>query len=85
MISVKGPGVKIIATILAVIALGFGIYSTFFQSLGFVDGTATIVSIEEDPDYIPDPDTSNDVQYIVTAKYTVDGKEYTTKLDSLIE
>lgn len=82
MISVKGPGVKIIATILAVIALGFGIYSTFFQSSGFVDGTATIVSIEEDPDYIPDPDTANDVQYIVTAKYTVDGKEYTTKLDS---
>ena len=82
MFSIKGPGIKIVAFIIALAALGFGIYSTFFQSAGFVDGTATIISIEEDPDYIPDPDTSGDMQYIVTAKYTVDGKDYTTKLDS---
>ena len=82
MFSVKGPGIKIIAAILAVAALGAGIYFTFFQSAGYVDGTATIISIEEDPDYIPDPDTSGDAQYIVTVKYTVDGKEYTRKLDS---
>ena len=82
MFSVKGPGIKIVAAIIALVALGFGIYFTFFQSAGYVDGTATIISIEEDPDYIPDPDTTGDVQYIVMAKYTVDGKEYTTKLDS---
>ena len=82
MISVKGPGLKIFAAIIAVIALGAGIYFTFFQSAGFVDGTAVIVSIEEDPDYIPDPNTENDVQYIVTGKYTVDGKEYTSQLNS---
>ena len=82
MISLKGPALKIIAAIIAVLALAFGVYSTFFQSAGYVDGTATIVSIEEDPDYIPDPDKKNDVQYIATVKYTVDGKEYTAKLDS---
>lgn len=82
MISLKGPGVKIIATILALGALGFGIYSTFIRSAGFVDGTATIISIEEDPDYIHDPDSLNDVQYIVKVTYTVDGKEYTTTLNS---
>ena len=75
MISLKGPGLKIFAAILAVIALAFGAYSAFFRSAGFVDGTATIISIEEDPDYIPDPDNTGDVQYIVKAKYTVDGKE----------
>ena len=82
MISIKGPGLKIFAAILAAIALGYGIYSTFLRSAGFVDGTATIISIEEDPDYIPDPDSTNDVQYIVKATYTVDGKEYTATLNS---
>ena len=82
MISLKGPGLKIFAAILAVIALAFGAFSTFFRSEGFVDGTATIISIEEDPDYIPDPDNTGDVQYIVKAKYTVDGKEYTATLNS---
>ena len=82
MITLKGPGLKIVAAVIAALALTFGVYLTFFQSSGYVDGTATIVSIEEDPDYIPDPDKKNDVQYITTVKYTVDGKEYTTKLDS---
>lgn len=82
MISLKGPGLRIFVAIIAVIALAAGVYLTFFQSAGYVDGTATIVSIVEDPDYIPDPDATNDVQYIVTAKYTVDDKEYTTTLGS---
>lgn len=34
------------------------------------------------PDYIPDPNSENDVQYIASAKYTVDGKEYTSVLNS---
>lgn len=82
MFSVKGPGIKIIAAILAVVALGFGIYSTFFQAAGYQSTTATITAIEEDPNFIPDQDNPNDKQYIVTAKYTVDGKEYTRQLDS---
>lgn len=82
MISIKGPGLKIIAAVIAVIALGFGVYSTFIKSTGYETTTATIVSIEEDPDYIPNADNENDVQYITTAKYTVNGKEYTAKLDT---
>ncbi len=82
MWSFKGPGLKIFASIIAVIALTAGIWMTFFQSAGFEKTTATIISIEEDPDYIPDPDTDNDVRHIITVKYTVDGKEYTNVLDS---
>lgn len=82
MISLKGPGFKIVAAIVGLAALVFGIYSTFFMSSGYKTTTATIVSIEEDPNYIPDPNTSNDKQYIATAKYSVDGKEYTRQLDS---
>lgn len=80
--SFKGPGFKIIATVLALVALGAGFYMSFIRSAGFADGTATIISIEEDPDYIHDPDSLNDVQYIVKATYTVDGKEYTATLNS---
>ncbi len=80
--SIKGPGVRIVAAVIAVAALVFGVYSTFFRSAGFEKTTATIVSIEKDPDYIPDPDVQNDAQYIVMATYTVDGTEYTAALDS---
>lgn len=80
--SIKGPGLKIFAAIIAVIALGAGIWMTFFSSAGFEKTTATIVSIEDDPDYIPDPDVENDTQRIVTVEYTVDGKNYTSELDS---
>ena len=82
MISVKGPAIKIIAAVIAVIALGVGIYMTFFQSAGYAKAEATITSIDVDPDYVPDPNTENDVRYIATAKYTIDGKEYTRALDS---
>lgn len=76
MISIKGPGFRFFAAVIAVIALAFGVYSTFIQSAGYVKTTATIVSIEEDPE-----DESEDA-YIVTARYTVGGVEYTNVLDS---
>lgn len=82
MFSVKGPGIKIIVAVLGLVALVAGIYLTFFQSAGYVDGTATIISIEEDPDYIPDPDLTDDTQHIAKVKYTVGGKEYIRTLDS---
>ena len=80
--SFKGIPLKIFAAVLAVIALGAGIYISFFQTAGFETTKATITSIEEDPNYIPDPNTENDKQYITTIKYTVDGKDYTRTLDS---
>lgn len=77
MISLKGPGFKFFAAVIAVIALAFGIYSTFIQSAGYEKTTATILSIEKDQESASDDDS-----YIVTARYTVDGKEYTNVLDS---
>lgn len=77
MISLKGPGFKIFAAVTAVIALAFGIYSTFIQSAGYEKTTATIISIEKDPE-----SASDDNSYIVTARYTAGGKEYTNVLDS---
>ncbi len=62
---------------IAVVALAFGIYSTFIQSAGYEKTTATILSIKVDPD-----STSEDDSYIVTANYTVDGKEYTNVLNT---
>lgn len=62
MISLKGPGLKIFAAVIAVIA---------------EKTTATILSIEKDMESVSDDDS-----YIVTAGYTVDGKEYTRVLDS---
>ena len=45
MISLRGPKLKFFASILAVIALCVGIYTTFFQSQGFVKTTGTVVSV----------------------------------------
>ncbi len=80
--SFKGIPLKIFAAVLGLIALGAGIYVSFFQTAGFETTTAVITSIEEDPNYIPDPNTANDKQYIATIRYTVDGKNYTQTLDS---
>lgn len=80
--SFKGPRLRIFAAIIAVIALAGGIWVTFFRSAGYQKVTATIVSIEQDPNYVPDPNVTGDTKRIVTVKYTVDGKEYTRPLDS---
>ena len=40
MISLKGPGLKAFTAVIAVIALVFGVYSTFIQSAGYEKTTA---------------------------------------------
>ena len=75
MFSFRGLGFKIGMGIVAVLILVVGCVIIFTQPTNYETTNATIVSIEEDPDYIPDPDTPNDKQYIV--KDTVDGKKYT--------
>ena len=80
MFSFKGPGLKIFASVLAAIALIAGIWFTFFQSAGFEKTTATIVSIQDDPDDIPEEGSTPN--RIIMVKYTVNGKEYTARLDS---
>lgn len=67
----------ILAAVLAVIALVVGVYTTFFESKGFEKATATIVSVEEDPDSMDE----DDPDHIVTVEYDVDGQHYTSVLD----
>ena len=75
MISLRGPKLKILAAVLAVIALAAGIYLTFFRSQGFVKTTGTIVSLREDS-------SDDSTVYFPTVEYTVDGKTYTGELDT---
>lgn len=81
MVFFRGMGFKVFVSIIAAIALIGGIYIFFFESSGFLTTTATIVSIDEDPDYIKDPRVVNDAEYIATVRYTVNGKTYTEVLD----
>ncbi|MBQ9251127.1 MAG: DUF3592 domain-containing protein [Clostridia bacterium] len=74
MFSLKGIPVKIIAAVLAVIALAAGVYLTFFHSVGFVKTQATIVDLR-------DSTTDGSTTYYPTAEYTVDGVTYTKELD----
>lgn len=73
---IKGIKLGYFAAGLSVIAILLGIWTTFFQSRGFVQTTATIVSVEEVPGEVDDTD------YVVTVEYDVDGTHYTEKLDS---
>ena len=75
MFSVSGPKLKIFAGILAAIVLITGVYMTFFQSRGFVKTTASITDVRMDS-------TGESMIYYPTVEYTVDGKTYTTELDT---
>ena len=75
MFSVSGPKLKIFAGILAAIVLITGVYMTFFQSRGFVKTTASITDVRMDS-------TGESTIYYPTVEYTVDGKTYTTELDT---
>ena len=77
MYSVRGPKLKFFALLMALIALGAGVYITFFQSAGHVRTQATILSIEEDPEL----STPDDTSYIVMVEYVADGARYTSRID----
>jgi len=76
MFSVRGPKLKYFALVMAVIAIAGGVYITFFQMAGFAKTQATIVSIVEDEAH----STPDDVSYIVTVDYVVNGSRYTSEL-----
>jgi len=75
MISLRGPKLKIIAGLIALVCLIVGVYLTFFHSRGFVKTTATIVDVEID---FSSDDSSS---YTATVEYIVDGSTYTGVLD----
>lgn len=74
--SLRGPKLKIIAAVLAVIAIAVGVYTFFFQARGFEKTTATIIDIERITGSGDDDDT-----FRPTVEYTVNGKTYTGVLD----
>ena len=75
MFSVREPKLKIFAGILAAIVLITGVYMTFSQSRGFVKTTASITDVRMDS-------TGESTIYYPTVEYTVDGKTYTSELDT---
>ena len=75
MFSVREPKLKIFAGILAAIVLITGVYMTFFQSRGFVKTTASITDVRMDS-------TGESTIYYPTVEYTVDGKTYTSELNT---
>ena len=77
MFSIRGPKFKYFALFMAAIALAAGVYVTFFESTNYVKTQATIVSIEEDPEW----SASDDKSYIVMVDYVADGTRYTSRLD----
>ena len=66
---------KLFAGILAAVVMIVGVYMTFFQSRGFVKATASITDVRMDS-------TGESMVYYPTVEYTVDGKTYTTELDT---
>ena len=75
MKSFRGVGLRYVALAFSMVAIAIGVYLTFFQGQGYLETEATIVSIEESAF-----STSEDRDYDVTVRYTVDGKEYTGPL-----
>ena len=74
MFSIKGIPLKILAGVLALIAIAAGIYFTFFHSQGFVKTQATIVEVRE-------VSADTDDIYPLTVEYTVNGQTYRQELD----
>ncbi len=75
MFSLKGIPLKILAGVLALVALAAGVYMTFFRSAGFVRTEAIIVEVR-------DVGTGSDTTYQPTVEYTVDGTTYRGELDT---
>jgi len=73
--SASGTKLKILAGILSLTVLIVGVYMTFFQSRGFVKTTASITDVRMDS-------IGESTVYYPTVTYTVDGKTYTTELDT---
>lgn len=75
---IGGIKIKYLAVGIAIVAIALGIWTTFFQSRGFVKTTATIVSIVE----TPSESASDETDHVVTVEYEVDGTRYTEALDT---
>lgn len=75
----------IIAVVLGLALVGFGVYLQFFQTKGFKQTDATITRIDKNWRAYNNETMEDEYDYDVYVKYTVDGKEYEGKADTYDE
>lgn len=80
MLKMTGKGMTILILIVGLFMIAFGAYIGLFQSHGYVKTTAVVTEVTEDTDGDPE-----EVTYIPTVSYTVDGKEYIAVLNTSVK
>ena len=73
--------VFVIFIVLGIAVAGYGVYVQFFQTKGFVSTTGTIDRIDSTYMGYNDETMEDEYEYTAYVKYTVDGQEYSGKLD----
>ena len=74
----SSKGIVTLFLIMGLIAVALGGYLGFFRDRGYLETSAVITKIDEEADATSDdPDAKT---YTATVSYTVDGKDYVTKL-----
>ena len=78
----KKQGLQILAIVLGVLALGYGVYMTFFERNGYIKSTAVIEQIDEIFSGV-DGDGASDYTYDVYIYFsTAEGRTVRTKADN---
>ena len=78
----KKQGLQILAIVLGVLALGYGVYVTFFERNGYIKSTAVIEQIDEIFSGV-DGDGASEYTYDVYIRFTTaDGEKIRTKCDN---
>ena len=77
----KQSYIYIIFIVIGLAVAGYGVYSQFFQTKGFEKTTAVIDRIDESYMGYNDETMQDEYEYTTYVKYTVEGKEYTGKLN----
>ncbi len=78
----KKQAIQILAIVLSTLALGYGVYLTFFERVGFVKASAVIEQIDEN--YLGiDSDGQDEYSHDVYIRFTTaDGEKIRTKCDT---
>ena len=78
----KKQAIQILAIVLGTLALGYGVYLTFFERAGFVKASAVIEQIDEIFSGV-DGDGASEYTYDVYIRFTTaDGEKIRTKCDN---
>lgn len=77
----KQTYIYIIFIVLGIAVAAYGVYTQFFQTKGFAKTTAIIERIDTTYMGYNDETMQDEYEYTTYVNYTVDGQEYTGKLD----